>query len=727
MINWFVRHPTAANLLMLAIAALGLSALPGLQRETFPQIENDRVQVQVRYPGATPGEIEDAICRRLEEAIEGVSGLNELLCESVEGRGTATARMREGADKSRFLADIKSDVDAIDTFPDDAEAPVVTEPGRKDAVISVAVSGPRDPVALKAYAEQLKARMLRLDDIAEVTLEGFSEHHLRIEVSGARLRQFGLSAADLAAVIERHSVGVPGGRLEGGDEDVLIRINDQRKSVAALRDLVVVSGASGANVRLGDLATVVDQFDRDDTKILFNGVRAALLKVTKTSDQDILSANNAVREFVEREVSMAPRGVHLTLTQDVSSVVQDRLDMLLENGAQGLFLVFVVLWLFFSLRYSFWVTMGLPISFLGGLFLLPAFGITINMISMVGLLIGIGLLMDDAIVIAENVAARLNKGDTPVHAAAEGVRQVFPGIMSSFATTLMVFGSLAFISGDIGQILRVMPVVLIVVLSVSLLEAFLILPNHLAHSLSHMEARPPSSFRQAFERHFDELRDRYFGVALDAAIEHRYLTVGLGIMLLAAAIAVPAGGGLKFVSFPELDGDVVEARLLLPQGTPIARTEALVEKLSTALESVNERYRSDQPNGVDLVRNVTVMFGRNPDAYETGPHVASVIADLLGTQSRTTTVDEITSAWRAAVGRQPDVLALKFTKPAVGPGGRAIDVRFLGDDLNELKAAAGEFQRWLNQFGGVNDVGDDLRPGKRELGVTMKPGAGALG
>jgi len=726
-IAWLALHQTAANLLMAAIMILGLIAAPGLQRETLPQVQNDEVEVRVPYPGATPEDVEDAVCRRLEDSLEGVPELVEVRCEAREGLGSAIAVMREGADMLRFLDDVKSAVDAIDDFPAQTELPVVEERGRTEPVISIAVTGPGDPVALKAYAEDLKDRLMARTDVADITINGFSEHHIRIEVPAWRLRQYGLSAVDLAAAVGRYSVGMPAGQLEGGAEDLVLRFDDQRKSAAAMRDLVVLSSAGGAAIRLGEIAEVSDRFDRPEEKILFNGRRAAVLDIAKNRSEDILDVLGAVKAFVAAEQERAPAGVTLALTQDRASVVQDRLDMLLRNGLQGLLLVFLVLWLFFSFRYSFWVAMGLPVSFLGALFILPMLDITINMIAMVGLLIGIGLLMDDAIVIAENVAARMAKGDDPAHAAIAGARQVLPGILSSFATTVLVFGSLAFISGEIGQILRVMPIVLIVVISVSLLEAFWILPHHLSHSLAHAGRHSQPAFRRAFERGFDALRERWFGPLLDRAVDLRYLTLGLVVLLLLLAVSVPVGGRIKFVAFPDLDGDVVEARLLLPQGTPLARTEEVVAKLTAALERVNEHFRPRQPEGRDLVRNVMVIYGQNPDSFETGPHVARVVVDLLGTGLRDAPLGEVLNLWREESGRLADVISVKFTEPDIGPAGRPIDLRLRGPDLDRMEAASRELRAWLEGFAGVLDLGDDLRPGKRELRVRLKPEAGAMG
>jgi multidrug efflux pump subunit AcrB len=712
---------------MAAIIILGLTALPGLQRETFPEIKNNKVEIRTIYKGATAEEVEDAICRRLEDALEGITHLDEMRCDAREGLGVSTAVMVEGADMTRFLDDIKSEVDAIDDFPEQTEIPVIEELGRTEPVISIAVSGPKDPVALKAYVEALKTRLLTQEKIAEVTIDGFSQHQIRIEIPEWRLRQYGLSAHDIANAIGRQSVSTPVGRLENDQEDILLRFDDQRKRAEDFHDLVVISGSSGASLRLGEIATITDRFDRDEEKIIFNGQRAAILNIAKTRSQDILKVLETTKKFIAKERRDAPDGISLALTQDRASVVQDRLDMLVRNGAQGLIAVFLTLWLFFSFRYSFWVTMGLPVSFLGALFVLPLMGVTINMISMVGLLIGIGLLMDDAIVIAENIAARMAKGDKPLHAAISGMHQVLPGITSSFATTLLVFGSLAFISGDIGQILRILPMVLIIVLSVSLLEAFLILPHHLSHSLAHMKHKAPSRFRQAFERRFDQLREQYFGPLLDKAVAYRYLTLGIVLMLLILSIAMPVGGQLKFVGFPDLDGDVLEARVLLPQGTPLNLTEATVKKITAALKRTHTAFTPDQPEGQSLIRNVTVIHGQNPDAYESGPHVARVVVDLLSAEVRNTRLDDILNRWRHETGTLTDVISVKFTEPAFGPAGRPIDLRLLSNDLESLKQASEELQTWLNRFEGINDLSDDLRPGKRELRLHLKPGAGVLG
>lgn len=725
MIRFFASHPTAANLLMVAIIILGVAAAPSVKRETFPEIPPDRIQVRVPYPGAGAVEVEEAICQRIEDAVDGVNDVEEVRCEAIEGVGTAVVEMREGADFDRFLGDVKTKVDAIDSFPGTAELPVVTQLGLTDFVVAVAVTGPMSASHLKAYAEQLKDRMLEDADISQVTVKGFSDHQIRIEIPALTLRQYGLSVDDVADAVARQSVDLPAGAIESPAQDVLIRFADQRRTLDEFRDLVVVGGESGAEIRLGDIATITDRFQRDEHKTVFNGRRAAILEVTKTRSEDTLTVVDAVARFVERQRLTAPPGVELALTRNVSSIIRDRLDMLLGNGVQGLFLVFLTLWLFFGFRFSFWVAMGLPVSFLGTILAMAVFGYSFDMLTLVGLLIAVGLLMDDAIVLSENIASHMRRGKPALEAAIDGTREVAPGVIASFLTTVCVFGSLVFLTGTIGAILKVLPVVLIVTLAVSLVEAFLILPHHLAHSAG--AAAEPSAFRRRFEAGLGWLRERVVGRLIDAAVEWRYLAMGLVVCLMLLSLGVVTGGYVKFVVFPEVDGNVVEARVLLPQGTPLERTERVVARIVDALERVDAEFTPRQPGGQSLVRNVSVDYGRNVDSHEIGAHLATISVDLLGAEVREARLDDVLGRWRRETGELADVIAVNFVEYRHGPAGRAIDIRLHGDDLDELKAASLELRGWLGRYRGMLDLTDDLRPGKPEVRLRLGEGAVALG
>ena len=726
MIAYFTRHPTIASLLMIALLVIGIYSFPQLRRETFPQIAPRLVQVTVAWPGSRPEEIEQAVCQRIEDAIDTVNNVDEIICEALEGLATAKIEKTDAVTLDRFTADVTNAIDGISDFPENVEKPVVTQLGRTDFVASVAITGPLDRVQLKAYAEQIKDRMVLWGGIPKVEVLGFSDHEIRIELNREQLRAFGVSAADVARAVQRQSLDLPSGSLQTEDRDFLIRYAGERRRADEFRSIVVVSSTSGGQILLGDIATITDRFKFDEARIEFNGKPAAVLSITKTSEQDTLNVINRVNAFLEDARAKAPPGITMTVTNDVSSIVSDRLRLLITNAIQGLSLVFLVLWLFFGLRYSFWVAAGLPVAFAGAFFLMVAVGYSVNMLTMVGLLIVIGLLMDDAIVIAENVATQRAAGKSPVDAAIDGASQVLPSVFASFATTACIFGSLAFLKGDIGQILRVVPVVMLFVLIVSLIEAFLILPNHLYHSLEKAGAGQ-GRVQQAVDRFMDRARERVIVPAARLAVAWRYFTFGAAIGVLLLAVAAITGGLVKFSPFPDLDGNVMEARIMLPQGTPLERTEQVVARIDAALEAVNAKLSPAQPGGQPLVRNVTHRFNFNADAGETGPHVATVIADLLDSETRTSRIDDVIKLWREETGDLADVVTLNFTEGTFGPGGRAIDIRLTGRNLDQLSAAARDLGDWLKQYRGVYNVTDDLRPGKPELRITLRDGAATLG
>jgi len=726
MVAFFARHPTAGNLLMLFLAVLGLMALPGLQRETFPDFDAQQVEVRVIYPGASAEDVEEAICQRIEDAVDGINDVNELTCEAREGIAIAVVEMTDGSDISVFMDDVKSEIEAINNFPENTEQPIIKELGRTSSVVTIAITGKMSPSDLKAYAEQIKEQLQRSAQITQVNVAGFSDHQLRIEVPERKLRQFGLSMSDIANTVARQGIDLPAGGLETRNRDILLRFTDLRRTPSELADLIVVGATSGAEIRLGDIASITDRFELDEEKTLFNGKRAALLQVLKTKQQDTLVVMDAVTQFLEKTRRTAPAGVEFTITQDRSSIVRDRLSLLTKNGGQGLVLVFLVMWLFFQGRFAFWVAMGLPISFLGALFFMSLLGLTINMITMFALLIAIGLLMDDAIVISENIATQLRKGKSAMTAAIDGTKQVAPGVVSSFLTTVSVFGPLAFLSGQMGKVLQFIPMVLILVLAVSLIEAFMILPHHLAQSLRHHENKV-SRFRQGFDRRLEQFRDNTLGHLIDFAIHQRYLFAGLVIALFLLSVSMVIGGKLKFQAFPDIEGDNIETRLLLPQGTPLWRTEELVQKITDALQVVDDQFSPLQTDGKRLVKNVQVRFNVNQDASETGPHLATVSADLLTAEERQGKLDDMINLWRDSVGEQPDVVALNFKEPTIGPGGIPLEIRLTGKDLGELKLASRELQEWFSRYQGVFDLYDNLRPGKPELRLKLRDGAFALG
>ncbi len=727
MIGFFARHPTAGNLLMLGFLVMGLFAIPTIQRSTFPDFSEQIVEVRVPYPGATPGDVEEAICRRIENAVESVERVEEIVSEARENVGIVTLKMLEGGDEAVFLSDIKTEVEAISDFPDRAEPPVIKPVQRTDNVVSIAVAGDMAVTTLKAYCEDLKERLLRVPEVSLVTMTGFAQRQIRIEVPATILMQYGISVEQLARVVGAQSIDLPAGTLQTDDFEILLRYTDERRSPLEFEELVVVGGESGGEIRLGDIATITDVFEPEEVKTLYNGHRAGILRIEKTKTQDVLTVFDNVKAFVDKERERAPAGISVALSENMASVVRDRLEMLLRNGWQGLLLVFLVMWLFFGFRYSFWVSMGLPVAFLGAIFFMPLIGLNIDMLTMVALLMALGLMMDDAIVIAESIATEFGAGGDAAAAVVNGVKKVGIGVLSSFLTTCSVFIPLAFVAGKIGTVLRVIPMTLILVLAVSLVEAFLILPHHLKGTVARSRTKPRGRFRTAFDGGVEWVRENVVGRLVDLAVGWRYLTIGIVIAVFLATIGFVRGGHVKFQAFPSIDGDTVMCRLMLPQGTPLARTEAVVARITDALRRVDAEFTPRQPGGVPLLESITVKFNENMDAKEQGPHLATIVGDLLPAETRNARVDEVLSSWRDEVGRIPDVVALSFTEPAVGPAGRPIEIRISGSDLESLERESGLTQEWLSQYRGVVDLMDDLRPGKPEARVRLRPGAHALG
>ncbi len=726
MIAYFVRHPTAANLLMLVLLSIGVLSMSKLRRETFPDYRPTEVEVRVVYRGATADEVEQAICQRIEDSLDSVRFVKELRSQARDGIAIVTVEMDPKGNYQAFKDEIDTAITAIDDFPSEADEPVINHLHTTDLVLSILVTGSMSAADLKAYCEDLKERLQQQSEISLVQLQGFSDHQFRIELSSEALQRYGLNVVDVANIIRRQSVNLPAGNIETRNGELTVRFVEERTTPDSLGDLVVVAGPGGAEIHLRDIAKVTDLFELDEEQVMVHNQRAGLLDVQMTRNQDVIRVADIVKRYIAAERQRYPE-LHFTITHDMSTLVRDRLELLVTNGIQGMLLVFLSLWLFFNFRLSFWVVMSLPVSFLGAFFFMPHLGLTLNMMTMLGLLLALGILMDDGIVIAENIMTHRMQGKSPITAAIAGATEVKGGVFSSFITSVCVFGPLAFLEGNIGTVLEVVPMVLILVLVVSLIEAFFILPAHLGHSLSHYDLAKRSRFRQWFDRSIDFTRERLVGGTVDILLRWRYLWIGIVILAFIVAIAMLAGGILKFQAFPDLDGDVVEARLLLSPGTSLTRTEQVVRRITDALQRVDARFTPLQPGKQHLVKTVYVRFNHNPDAFDSGPHVAQVTAELLTAERRSVRLDEVFKAWRDEVGDPPDVVSLAYTEPGFGPQGRNLEIRLQGDSLSELKEVAMKMQRFLNQFSGVLNLSDDLHVGKRELHIRLRKGTLGLG
>ncbi|MCK5424588.1 MAG: efflux RND transporter permease subunit, partial [Emcibacter sp.] len=721
----FAAHPTISNILMMAIIAIGLYSLGSLNKESFPLIKPSKVQVIVAYPGASPTDVEDGLCNPLETATDGISFLKEQECDARDNMAIFTLEMQEAGNIRAFTDDIKTEIDAIQNFPDNIEDPVIKQLGRINAVANIAITSDKlTHSELKALAEYYRDRLIAMPEIPIVAMAGFSTHQLQILINPDTQKKYNLSVQNIADLIAAQALELPVGILEATETSYQIKFNNVRKTIDELANLVIINTPTGGEIKLGDIATIQDNFEKPEESIALNGKPAALLKISKNTIDDTLKVADALTSFVTQENKILPNGTKLTIVNDMSSSVRDRLQLLLTNGWQGLILATLMLLLFFSWRYTFWIALGLPISFLGGLAMMVIFGVSINMISMVALLMAIGILMDDAIVLSENIDHEYRKGKSPLDAVVDGTKKVFRGIFASFLTSAMLFGSLLMMKGDMGQILGVLPVVLLSVLTISLIEAFLILPHHLKQSLIHTHHKEPPKWRQNFEARFNQFRHAAADAA-QVAMRFRYATVGIALAMFVFSIGLIATGAVKFKAFPDLEGNNLEARILLPQGTPLAETQRVVDILLSALEKTNQSLSQNETEV--LVKNIQISYGVHGDVSENGPHLATLNIDLLNTEKRDTKMTDLIQRWKDNTGELPNVLNIQYKEPKAGPAGRAIHIRLSGQNLEELSRASWDIQNRLRGYDGVNNLLDDLRPGKPQYSIRLKAGALAAG
>jgi len=725
MIRWFTGHPTAANLLLVLFVAAGFFAVPMLNRETFPDFRPAEAEIIVPYRGATAADVENAICRALWDALQGVEGLSELTCTAQDNRGRAVATLRAGGDALRFVNDLRTEVTAMEGLPERADTPVVRELHRTDPVATVAIHGSAPLRELDIYADGLADQLSVLPGVARVIRSGIGTRTIRVEVARAVLDSHGLTPVALAAALAAQSLDLPAGNLETPAAELTLRFTEERRTPTELAAIPVLSLPDGATLSLGDVATISETFEPAEERAFVDGAPAILLEVQKALDADAPRTLDAMTALVAAETARLPASVSVEVVQDVTSIVRDRLAMLVKNGLIGFALVVVVMTLFFRPGFAIWAAMGLPVAFLGAVTWMALTGLSLNMMTLVALLMAIGIVMDDSIVLSESIAVHVREGVT-VGSVTRGVMAVAPGVAASFLTTAAIFLPLSFLAGELGRVLQVLPVVLLAALTASLIEAFLILPHHLKGGLARAQGKP-GQFRQRFDAGFDRLRERGVGRLADLAISWRWLVAGLAAGALIVTVGAMAGGVVKREAMPDIDGDVLEARILMPAGTPIARTQAAVAQVEAALARVNDRLTQDQPSAQPLVRRTITRLGRNLSAGESGPNVATVTADLLGAETRATTLDALIAAWRAEIGPLPGVVSLILTEPGIGPQGIAVELRLYHGDLAVLDSAARATLTELESWLGIRNAMVDLRPGRPELRLRLITGAQALG
>jgi multidrug efflux pump subunit AcrB len=738
-IAWFARNRVAANLLMVVIMAAGLVSATNVKREVFPEFSLDIITVTVPYLGAAPEEVEEGVCVRVEEAIQGLDGIRRVTSTADEGMGTVVVELELGADARKVLDDVKSRVDAIDTFPEETEKPIIQELTNRQDVINLAVWGDADEATLKHLAQRVRDELAAQPGISQVELTNARPYEISIEVSESALRRHRLSFDFVARAVRRSSLDLPGGSVKTAGGEILLRTKGQAYRGREFEDLVLLTRPDGTHLRLGDVAAVVDGFADTDQGSRFNGKPAILLQVFRTGDQGALEIGGKVKAYTEEARGWLPEGANLSYWGDSTQTLQDRLDLLARNGRNGFILVVAVLALFLRFRLAFWVSLGIPISFLGAVWLMPTLDVTLNLITMFAFIVVLGIVVDDAIIVGENVYTHYHRHRDPLKAAIDGAREVSVPVVFAVLTTVAAFMPLLAVEGGIGKTMRVIPMIVIPALLFSLVESLWILPAHLSHVGRRERAARDGVWLRVQGRvagALDAFVQRTYRPSLELGLRWRYLTAAVGVATLLLTLGLVGAGWVRFIFFPAVEADYMVAALTMPQGTPIEVTSKAIAELERSAQGV--RTEAEDRSGKDLYRHAVTIIGKQPvsagvgnshfaaDLSAGGAHLGEVFVELVPAEERGESSADMAQRWRELTAPIPDAVEMTISSSIFRPG-EDVNVQLTGPDIAELRAAARDLKARLAEYPGVHEIADSFREGKREVRLNIKPEAEILG
>jgi multidrug efflux pump subunit AcrB len=716
-IAWMVGNRVTPNLLMIICLLGGIFLSLRIKKEVFPEFDLDRISVRVPYPGASPEEVEQGICLSVEEAVRGIEGVKEITATASEGSGRVSIELLIGADAQRVYQDVQQEVDRIRTFPEEAERAQVELDARRHEVLDLQVYGDASEAALRELAEEVRDRLLQQEGITMVELDGARDHEVMVEVSRESLRRYGLTLESISRAIGLSSVELPSGSLETRGGEILLRLRERRDWARDFAEIPIVTTAQGTIVRLSDIASVTDDFEDTNRVRTFEGKPSVGIEVYRVGEETPIGVSEAVHEAMAEIVATLPTGVNYAINSDRSDIYRQRLHLLLRNALLGLCLVLAVLGLFLEFRLAFWVTMGIPISFLGAFLFLPMMGVTINMISMFAFIVALGIVVDDAIVAGENIYEARQRGLSFAQAAVEGAREVVKPITYSILTNMVAFMPLMFVPGMMGKIWAVIPLVVITVFAISWIEALFILPAHLAHAgrgysipLVALLARG----QQAFSRGFTRFVENVYGPFLRIGLRGRYVTMALGVVLLMITVAYAMSGRMGFILMPKVESDRAVVTARLPYGSPLEKVETVRDRLLAAAQTVREDKGGDL-----LVEGIRARIDEN---------VVELTVYLTAPTVRPISTTEYTSLWREQTGEIAGLESLRFESDRGGPGrGPSVTVELSHRDIEVLDKASAALAARLLEFDHVKDVNDGYTPGKTQLDLRLKSEGRSLG
>jgi multidrug efflux pump subunit AcrB len=727
LIGWFARNHVAANLLFVLLLVIGALSVLQTKLEVFPQIDPRIVTVSVPYPGANPEEVEAGVILRVEEAVADVEGIKKLGAVAAEGQGVVTVEAESGIDMDDFYEDVKAAVDRIATFPADAEEPVVSEASDKFQVMTVALHGEVDRQTLREQAELLKDDLQQSGGVSQVDIDGIPPYEISVNVRPADLRRYQITFQDVANALRDSSLDLPAGTVDGPSGQVLIRSTSQRYRGVDFEEVVIRTLGDGTRILVRDVADVVDGFEDNDYAIQFNGEPAVLLNVFRTGDEGALNVAATVMAYVEDAQNRLPPNISIATYNDSSILLQDRIDLMLRNALIGLALVVLLLGLFLDLRLAFWTALGLTMSVVASFMVLPVLDVSINMISLFAFILVLGILVDDAIVVGENIQSHRERGKSTMDAAIDGTREVWLPVTMTILTTVIAFAPLLFAEGAIGQILAVIPVVVIAVLVLSLVEALLILPAHLGGG-DGWEPRFYTKIRTGLATQLERFTQGPYKWLLTLATRFRYVTLASGIAIMALTIGMIRGGILPWQFFPEVESDIVTVNVEMPPGATADQTQAIIDRLEAGAQEL-ARQTATLEDGGPLIKQIQSAVGGTPIADISGgpgatsiiasrdPRLGEIVVELTGGASRDTPAAEVQAMWEEIVGPVVGPKTVEFRSDLIRAG-EPINVELRSKDQDALRDAADFLKDELSKIEGVREIADNSEDGRPEVRVT---------
>jgi multidrug efflux pump subunit AcrB len=729
---WMAENSVAANLLMALVVISGLIMMLRVKQEVFPEFDLDIIVINVAYPGASPEEIEQGILLGIEDGIKGIDGIKEVRSFGYESVGVVSIDLLLGTDRNRILSDVKNAVDRITSFPEDIERPVVSLAQIRNQVMSLVVAGDVSEKVLRGLAEEIRDELLQNPKITLAELAAVRPYEVSVEVSKENLRAYGLSLEEIAARVRRASVEITGGTVKSESGEVLLRTDERRLSADEYGAVALRSLPGGSKLELKDISTIKDGFAENDQRSTFNGKSAAMIKIFRVGDQTPIEIAALVKTYMADKMEKLPEGIELAIWGDRSKMYEERVDLLMRNAYLGLLLVILVVGLFLEVRLAFWITLGIPICFIGALNLLPGFGVSINMISLFGFIVTLGIVVDDAIIVGEAIYRRREEGLGRLDAAIMGVKDVAQPVVFAVLTTIVAFMPMLFVPGISGKFFKNIPVVVIAVLILSLIESLLILPAHLAHTRKGKGSVLIERLNQVQAKFSARLHIFIMGPFTNWvrwSTSNIFLTIALGLMLFFVALGIVSGGWIKFTFLPKIESDQVVATLTMPFGTPVEETRALEKRMNVALDKALSEFGSKKESTLGIFSesgskgNARPGGGPHGRRDRAGSHLAQVGVYLVASDKRDFSAREFATRWREEVGEIAGAENLNF-RFAIGAGsGEAIDFVLSHRDDALLERAAQQLGEHLATYDGVLDIDDGFAAGKEQLSFKLKPQA----